>query len=141
MENLDTLRKLATVASNVRDIAFDTKIYQFKVAQPVTFYLDAEQSAVTLARWSQPEVMVRAQLQAGFGWRVITEQDEAGVYIIAKRRALVGNLSRAQFQVRVPHDTYCIMKLQNGALLLDGINGTVDVPPLQSDNRAIQITS
>lgn len=142
MQRLDTLWKLVTAASAVRDMAVETKAYEFNVAAAVTFYLHAEYARVILKRWSQPRIVIQAELQAGFGWRVQTDRDEAGVYLVAKRRTLIGNLSRANFRVMLPHDAYAVLKLDNGSLELDDLKHTLHIPPPDTMNTlSIQSTA
>lgn len=72
-------------------------------------------------------------LQAPFGWRIASDQDEVGVYVAAARRAVVGGLSSARFVVRLPVDTHLMLNLLDGTLKLRNINGTLEIPPLQPD--------
>jgi hypothetical protein len=142
MQRLDSLWKLVSAASAVRDMAFEKKAYEFKVAPKTTFYLHAENARLTLKRWHEPKITVHAELQAGFGWRIQTEQDDAGVYLVAKRRTIIGNLSRAQFRVLLPHDAYVVVKMENGSVEMDDIQHTLHIPPPDSDNTVtIQITT
>jgi len=133
VQHLDTLWKVISAASTVRDLAQETKSYEFLIEPAITFYLHVEYASVQLKRWNQPKITIAAQLQAGFGWRVATDQDEVGVYFVAKRRAVVGNLSRAQFTIRVPHETYLVFKLQNSAFTFDSLNHTLQIPPTKAD--------
>ena len=134
MERIETIWRLVNTAS---DLVYENKAYEFNITSPVTFYFDAQHAAVALARWQEPRITIRARLQAGFGWRIATEQDDAGVYVVAKRRTLVGGMAQAKFSVQVPHHTYCILKLQNGALALDDINGTLNIAPPGEDGTIV----
>jgi hypothetical protein len=133
MHKLNTLWQIVSAASTVRDIAQHSRSYHFAVSGPVTFYLRADHTDVHLLRWVQPRIEVTTRLQGAFGWRVAAEQDEAGVYMAARRRSVVGGLSTARFEVRVPRDTYLIFKLHAGSLSLDGIDGTLHIPPPDND--------
>jgi hypothetical protein len=106
VRRLTTLWGAVRVASAVADLARQSQIDRFGVSGPVTVYLQTEESEVTLRRWTEPLVEVRTRLDAPFGWRIAAEQDEAGVYVVAKRRALVGGLSRAEFTIAAPPDAY-----------------------------------
>ena len=46
----------------------------------------AKHAEVRVSRWEFPRIEVTAQLQAPWGWRVESEQDDAGVYFVARRR-------------------------------------------------------
>jgi hypothetical protein len=130
MQHLNTLWQLVNAASTVSELARHTQTYRFGVmGGPITLYLRAEFAEVQIARWGQPQVTITAQLQAAFGWRIAADQDEAGVYFVARRRPVVGNLSRALFRVRVPHSTYLVLKLSNGRLVMEEVEGTLNIPP------------
>ena len=120
---------MVSAASTVKDIAQQTKTYHFAVHSPITVYLRAEHAEVRVRRWARPQVEVTARLQASFGWRVATDQDEAGVYVVAQRRAVMGSLSSATFEVLVPHDAYLVLKLTNGRLLVEDAKGTFHIAP------------
>ncbi len=137
MQHLNTLWQLVNAASTVSELARQLQVYRFGVMGPITFYLRAENAVVHLARWRQPMVEVSAQLQAAFGWRIGTDQDEAGVYFVAKRRAVVGSLSRAVFRVNVPQDTYLVLKLSAGHLLLEDVNGTLNIAPPDINRKIV----
>jgi hypothetical protein len=143
MERLNTLWQVvnttANAAASVRDITQHTKQYTFALTStPITFYLQAENAVVHIRRWDRPLIEVTAKLQGAFGWKIATDQDEAGVYIAAKRRMLVGNLSSATFDAIMPPDVFLTLKLEPGSLFLDQIDGTLNIPPMHK-SRAIVI--
>lgn len=129
MQRLNTLWQMANAASSVRDFTQESRVYTFQVDPLVTFYLQADNTEVHVKRWERPMIEVKTTLQAPFGWRVVTDQDDVGVYVVARRRAVVGGLSSARFTVVVPRAAYLILKLAEGALKLDNINGTLRIPP------------
>lgn len=129
MQRLNTLWRITEAASTVRDIAQHTKTYHFAVNNPITFYLRAENAAVTIIRWDRPAIEVTVTFQGVFGWRIMTEQDEAGVYIATGRRPVVGGLSSAKFVIRVPNTTYLVLKLLDSDLILQGVDETVRLEP------------
>ncbi|MBZ0278063.1 MAG: hypothetical protein K8I60_18090 [Anaerolineae bacterium] len=136
MQHLNTLWQAISAASAVTDLARHSQTFTFGVSGPVTFYLRAEQAEVRVIRWIKPHIEVIAQLQAAFGWRVATDQDEAGVYVAARRRPLVGGLSRAVFEVRVPPPTYLILNVEGGRVVLENTDGTLHIPPAESDGTS-----
>lgn len=135
VQHLDTLWKMVSAASTVRDLAQEARSYEFFVPTPGTFYLHAEQATVRIARWQHPKISVRVSLQAGFGWRLKTDQDEAGVYLVAKRRAVVGSMARSNFEVMVPQQTYLVLRLEPGGVLLDNVQGTLHISPPDSSQH------
>lgn len=133
MQHLNTLWQVVSAASTVREWAQQVKTYTFVVNPHVTFYLRAENADVCLTRWQRPMIEVTLRLQVPMGWRVETDQDDAGVYMVARRRAVVGGLSSAAFEVVVPHDAYLVLKLQDGQVRLTQIDGTVQIAPPDAD--------
>ncbi len=140
MQHLNTLWQALSAASELRDMTRRRHTYYFSTFGPITFYLRAENAEVQIMRWTLAKVEVTAMLHGSFGWRIAADQDEAGVYVVARRRALVGNLSSALFTVIVPQDTLLVLKLDDGRVVMEHINGTLQIPPLTSDS-AIQLLS
>lgn len=138
MQTLNTLRKLLSAASLVRDAAFETKTLEFLALKPLTFYLDTQDSEVVVRRWPQTRISVRARLQVGFGWHLQSEQDEVGVYVVAKRKLVVGSFSRAEFDIFLPDTAHVVLKLTDSVMMLDGVSGTFQIPApaLQSSSEA-----
>ena len=134
-KHLNTLWQVVNAASSVADYTRKAQTYTFPVSGAVTVYLQAEQSEIRLIRWEQPKVDIFIQLQAAFGWRIATDQDADGVYVVAKRRMLVGSMSRATFTLTVPQNDYLILKLTGSSLLVDGINGELHVPPKDTQGQ------
>ena len=128
-KHLNTLWQVVNAASTVADFARQSQTYTFPVNGPVTVYLRAEQAEIRLVRWGQPKVDVFVQLQAAFGWRIATDQDADGVYVVAKRRMLVGSMSRATFTLTLPYDAYLILKLSESSVQMTDVNGTLHIPP------------
>jgi len=128
MQTFNTLRKLVSAASLVRDAAFETKTLEFLALKSLTFYLDTEDSEVIIRRWAQTKISARVRLQVGFGWHLQSEQDEAGVYVVAKRRPVVGSFSRAEFDITLPDTVHVVLKLTNSVMLLEDVTGTFQIP-------------
>jgi hypothetical protein len=129
MQRLNTLWQIASAASQVAEMARASQHYHFTVGAATTFFLHCAHAEVRISRWEQPEIDVVAQLQAPFAWRVETDQDDAGVYFVARRRPVVGQIAGAVFDVHVPHDTYLVLKMEYGRISVGDINGTVELPP------------
>lgn len=134
-KHLNRLWQVVNAASTVADFARQSQTYTFSISGSVTVYLQAEQAEIRLVRWGLPKVDVFIQLQAAFGWRIATDQDAEGVYIVAKRRMLVGSLSRATFTLTVPHDAYLMLKLSQSNLLMTDVNGTLHIPPQDAQGQ------
>ena len=135
MQRLDSLWKAVNIVSSVRDLAVESKTYQWDITPPITFFLHVEHADVTLKRHTLPMISARVELQAGFGWQVATDQDHAGVYIVAKRKPVIGTMGRGKFYITLPHDIHVTLKLEHCQLTLDDLNTTLDLPP---HNHAIE---
>lgn len=132
MQTLNTLWQAVNAVSSLREFTRQERTYYFAVqSPPVTFYLAADNATVQIIRWQRPLIEVTTSLQGAFGWRIAAEQDEAGVYMAAKRRSVIGGLASARFEARVPADTYLVLRLENGALFMDNVNGVLRIPPQQ----------
>jgi hypothetical protein len=130
MQKLNTLWQFVNAASSVRDMTHHTKTYYFGVTGAITFYLQTENADVRIKRWTRPQIEVTVKLQASFGWRIAAEQDDAGVYIAAKRRMMVGGLSTARFDIIVPYNIYLTLKLTESSLSFENLDGTLNIPPV-----------
>lgn len=129
MQVLNTFRQVIDTASALKDITDQNKTYVFNVEKPGVFYLQMEQAQITIKRWNEPTISFSMKLQMSMGWRMATEQDEQGVYVVALRRKVVGSLSRAIVEVNIPIETHLILKLQQCALNFGEVDGIIEVPP------------
>ncbi len=129
MQHLNTLTQLVNAASTVAEIARSSQTYVFNVGSGATCYVHVADAEVRIARHNAPQIEIAAQLQAPFGWRVAAEQDEAGVYLVALRRPLVGAMAGASFLVTVPPDAYLALRLEHARLSLEDVNGLLELPP------------
>lgn len=128
MQHLNTLNELANAVSTVAEIARHTQTYTFNAVGAVTVYVDAEYAEIRVLRRPEPQIEVTAHLQPPFAWRVVTDQDEAGVYVVARRRPLVGAVAAATFLVNLPAEAYLVLKLKTCRLSLEAISGTLELP-------------
>lgn len=103
----------------------------FSVTLPVTVYIHASNARVTVHRGAPDQVTLDAALQASFGWHFVAEQDDSGVYIVARRRPIVGALSFARFTLTVPDGARLLADLRGGSLHLADLDGQIDIPPLR----------
>lgn len=118
---------LKTASEVVPKIAQDEHHQVFEVAPPVTVYIYASHARVIVRRAAEPQVRLDADLRGAFGWQLVTDQDEAGVYIVAKRKPVVGALSSASFTLTIPSDTRLLVELTPGALALEDLDGKVEI--------------
>lgn len=129
MQHLDNLWKLMSVASTVRDFTSDNKTLSYRVGKAPTLYIHIESGKVRISRHHQPEVTIHIQIQPTFAWRTQTEQDDAGVYLVAKPRRGFTGISTGLFEIMAPFDTYFIIKAEQGQLILNNFNETLHITP------------
>ena len=96
-----------------------THLRVFKVEHPVTVFVRASRCRINIQYHELEQVELHARLYNAFGLRFVTEQDDAGVYVIVKRRRLLGWISRADFLLRVPHFANLAFNLSPGTIKLD----------------------
>ncbi len=129
MQNLENLLKAINFVGSVRDLAVESKTYQWDVTPPLTFYLDIEFADVILKRHDDNVIIAKTEIEAGFGWQIVTDQDDAGVYIVGKRKPLIGTIGRAKFMITLPHTAHLTLKLEQCRLTLDDLTTTLNFTP------------
>jgi hypothetical protein len=100
----------------------------FPVGLPTTVYVRASQCEVKIQHQPGNHVELVASLQASFGWEFVAEQDDAGVYIVARRKPVVGALSRASVTLIVPPEANLVFHLTPGAVRLMNVDGKLSIP-------------
>ena len=129
MAQLNGLWRALKLLGAARDLAVEKRRYQWDVKPPITFFLSAEHADIHLRPHDEARILTTIELRGGFGWQVATEQDEAGVYIIARRKPVVGSIGRARFSVLLPPGIHISLKLQHCRLRMDDLNGDIEFPP------------
>lgn len=102
----------------------------FPAARPITVFVKGARCRVNVRYHDLDQVELHAQLYNAFGLRFVTQQDEAGIYIVVKRRRLLGLISRADFLLKVPSYANLTFNLTQGAVRVDDLNGVLELPPL-----------
>lgn len=100
----------------------------FNVTPPVTVYLRASHCRVTVRPTDTPKVRLEANLQRTFGIEFSAEQDNAGVYIVVRRKPVVGSVSHIECTLDVPRDTHLALHLTPGDIVFEGIDGIAELP-------------
>jgi hypothetical protein len=100
----------------------------FEVTLPTTVYIRGSQINITVRRKVGTQVQFSASLRAAFGWSLAAEQDDAGVYIVAKRKLLLGSMSSASFTLIAPPEANLVFHLTPGAVRLYDIDGKISIP-------------
>ena len=103
-------------------------IQRFDVRPPVTVFVRGTNVSVNVIHQPGTLVELNANLRASFGWEFAAEQDEAGVYIVAKRKLLVGTLSSASFTLVIPPEANLVLHLTPGSVRITDLNGKLTIP-------------
>ncbi len=131
MRRLGNFWNAINLISAARDLAVETRRFQWDVSIPNTFYLDAEHADIRLSWHDGLQVLAKLELQAGFGWQWTTDQDVAGVYVVVKRKPLIGSIGRGKFAFTLPRGVHISLKLDHCQLCCDGLQTSLDLPPFQ----------
>lgn len=102
----------------------------FNVKPPITIYVRGTNCRVSIHHEPGTKVILYANMYRAFGLELASEQDEAGVYIVAKQKRVVGKLSRADFTLTVPPESHLVFHLTPGDVVLQDIDGMIEFPPL-----------
>jgi hypothetical protein len=103
----------------------------FNVNAPTTVYIRGSHCTITVQQHTQPKVVLDANLRRAFGVELVAEQDDAGIYIVAKRKAVVGKITRADLMLTVPTNCHLAFHLTPGAVTFANIDGMVELPAQQ----------
>ena len=131
MQRLAKLTQLAAAAAAVGDIALKAHTHRFGAPGPLTLYAHLESAEVIVERRVLPYLEANVRLQAPFAWRVVFDQDEAGVYVVARRRPLVGELGGGTFHLIVRPDTFLHLRLEGCKLTLIDLHTVMELPPAE----------
>ena len=129
MRHIGNIWAAVKLIGSARDLAVERRQLQWDVQPPGTFFLEAEQSDVSLIRQDQAQVRAVLELHAGFGWQLASDQDEAGVYLVAKRKAVIGSIARARIEVTLPRDIHISLDLRHCRLCLKDAHTALELPP------------
>jgi hypothetical protein len=66
-------------------------------------------------------------VQRSFGIELAADQDGEGIYIVARRKPVVGSVTRADFTLTVPPDTQLALNLTPGEIVFQNINGLAEL--------------
>lgn len=103
----------------------------FKVNLPTTVYVRGSGCEVTVERGAEPDqVELVASLTAHFGLEFVTEQDIEGIYIVVKRKPVIGSAARVRFTVIVPPGANVMLHLTPGSVNLPQLDGKLTIPAM-----------
>lgn len=127
------LASRAIDAQRQRIISMTTRfeLRVFKVEAPVTVFIRGTRCRVHVHYHDLDQVELHTKLYNAFGLLFVTEQDDAGVYVVIKRRRFLGWISRAEFLIKVPRYAHLAFNLTPGTILLEEIQGIAEISPIK----------
>lgn len=99
----------------------------FNITPPTTVYLRASHCRVTVRPAQNAKVTLEATMQRAFGIKFASDQDEAGVYIVVRRKPVVGTVARADLTLIVPQNTHLALHLTPGDVVFESIEGMINL--------------
>lgn len=135
VRRLEFALKALNAVRDLPDITRQRRIVAYEVATPTTVYVRASHCRVNVQRTSERQVQIVGDLRQSFGWQWVTERDDAGVYVVLKRKPVVGALSYANLSLTVPPDAYLVFHLTPGSVDLLEFDGRLSVAPLGTAGR------
>jgi hypothetical protein len=137
MQHLNTLTQVVSAANSAADVLTKSETFRFRHTNGLTLYLHTTHAEIRLITAPINEIIVHSSLQLPLLWKIASEQDDAGVYIVALRRVSVGEIGTASFSVTTPPQTHLILRVQACSLTFTDINGIARAAP----NGDVMITS
>ncbi|MEL6150955.1 MAG: hypothetical protein AAFV33_20525 [Chloroflexota bacterium] len=127
---MQTLNRLVNAAAIINDLARQKHTHVLPVMDDdITVYLHTDDAAVRIIRWDKPQVEAMVETLPALAWRVATDYDENGVYVVAIKRPGFGQIARASMNVLVPRDAHLVLRMNNGLVSLDHVRGTLHIAP------------
>lgn len=121
MQHLDRLWQFVNAVGKVRDIAQHVRHWAFSVPLPTTLYCHLEGATLIVQQHDKPALHLEAQVFVQGAWRIETDHDAHGVYVVAKRLPLIGELAQLTLIASVPTQTHLALRLEGCTLTLRNI--------------------
>lgn len=136
MQNLNRLLQFAQAASLITDLTRQKHTHVLPADAHATVYIHADDAVLRVVRWDRKQVEAAIETRPPIGWRVETDYDENGVYIVVMRRAGFRAVAKATLNVLVPRAAHLVLRLNNGMVSLDHVRGTLYIDPPTSDDAS-----
>lgn len=136
MQHLNTLIQIAQTASRLGDLTRRKHTHVLPADMTTTVYLHTENAALRIVRWDKRQVEATIETRPPMGWRVATDYDDNGVYIVALRRTGFGAVAGATLDVLVPRSAHLVLRMDDGLVSLDHVQGTLNIAPPAFHNGA-----
>lgn len=137
MEKFETALRLVSALRAIPDVARERRVVAYEVSGPKTVYVRADHCRVSVRRTLERQVQVEGDLRQAFGWDWVVDHDDAGVYVVLKRKPVVGALSTATLTLSVPADAYLVFHLTPGSVKLEDFEGKLAVAPVKGEPNVL----
>lgn len=131
MRRLGRIWNALRLLNSARELAVETRRCVWNVSPPVTLFLQAEHCDVVLSWRDQARIRATLELQAGFGWQWTSDQDDAGVYMVVRRKPLIGGLGRGRVAFTLPPGIHISLELEDCQLICRDLRASLELPPFQ----------
>ncbi len=130
MRMLELALETFSAVRSLPDLVRERKVAAYEVHGPTTVFVRASHCRVIVRRIREARVQIECDLRQSFGWEWVTERDDAGVYLVLKRKPVMGTLSTAEVTLLVPSDAYLVFHLTPGSVQLADFEGRLSVEAL-----------
>ena len=131
LRHLESAVQMVTAFRGLPAVARTRQVAAYEISGPTTVFVRASHCRVTVQRALSSQVQIQCEMRQAFGWDWVTEHDSAGVYVVLKRKPIVGKLSTADLMLIVPPDAYLAFHLTPGSINLADFEGRLSVAPLE----------
>ena len=128
MRALHGISQAWEILAAARDLTRQTRQFEWTVAQDGSFFLDAEYARIDLIRADGDSLQAELSLRSAKSWALATDQDEAGVYVVLKRKPLIGGIGAARLRFSVPAHVHISLKLKRCRLCLHDVSEPLELP-------------
>ena len=128
MRALHGISQAWEILAAARDLTRQTRQFEWTIAAGTSFFLDAEYAKIDLMRADEDTIHAEMNLRSARSWALATDQDEAGVYIVLKRKPLIGSFGGARIRVSVPAGVHVSLKLMRCELRCHDISEMLELP-------------
>jgi len=117
---------LSTAADVVPTNTPRKQVQVFNVAGPTTVYVRGSHCNIAVRRHDASQVVLEANLVRAFGIDLTATQDDDGIYIVTRRKPVVGSVARTELLLTVPPDSHLAFHLTPGDVIMQGIDGLIE---------------
>jgi len=103
----------------------------FTLTPPATIFIYGTRCQVKVHHEVGDQVTLESDLSGALQPSLTVEQDSDGIYIIAKPKPIATGLTQITLTLTMSPAIRLVAQLTPGDLIMNGLNGTVEIPPLR----------